>query len=191
MKKKYITLLFLIGLLLPTLTPTICAKPTPEILLDQHSPLGSASSICGAYNNYIAQSFKPTLPNLAYVKIGMFRQYNATGTVTISIRERLNGKDLTKITLPTEKVPTKDNPDWVLFDLPDITLKTTRRYFILYTMNDGNRPESEFAFWIHSNRNPYHSGRPWQYTSFGFWLPTLLLMTFYPDTSFQTYGYTN
>jgi hypothetical protein len=157
-------------------------------VIDQSTPFGYDGWACGAWNTYIAQSFKPKLPVLSKVEIGLFKMDNANGNVTVSIRNSLNGEDLTSKTLSIDIIPLPSDADWVEFDFEDIEVTPDNRYYIVFTMNDGERPD-KVVLWVHSIWNPYWRGRPWQYTIQGFWLPTFMIMTKFPDTSFRTYGY--
>ena len=163
-------------------------KILSDEILDQSTPFGYDGFACGAWNTYIAQSFKPKLPILSKVEIGLFKQENAEGTVTVSIRQRLGGEDLVSKTIPVESIPLGSEADWVEFDFDDIEVIPNIKYYIVFTMNDGERPEN-VVLWVHTLWNPYWRGRPWQYTIQGIWLPTCIMMIKLPDACFRTYGY--
>jgi len=178
---------FVISILFLPIVISVNALSIDEVI-DQSSPFGSDGWACGAWNTYIAQSFRPKLPILSKVEIGLFKQEDAEGNVTVSLRDRLNGKDLVAKTLSVEDIPPITAPDWVEFDFENIEVIPNKKYFIVFTMNDGDRPD-DVVLWVHSYWNPYWRGRPWQFGLPGFWLPTFLLMKLIPDASFRTYGY--
>jgi hypothetical protein len=184
MKKKsgkILLCMLVFGLLIPVVT---AYRPNGEVM-DQSTPLGTDSWICGMNNNYIAQSFKPTLPVLSRIELGLFKEENITGTFTISIRQRLNGEDLVTKNVSMEEVPWLVYGDWVSIDFEDIDVTPNKRYYIVFT-SYGSRN----VFWIMSNMNPYHRGRPWTLGgSLPFWIPCFLTVTKIPDMSFRTYGY--
>jgi hypothetical protein len=96
--------------------------------------------------------------------------------------------DLTSKSISVDNIPLGSDADWVEFDFEDIDVIPEDKYYIVFTMNNGERPD-EVVLWVHTFWNPYWRGRPWQFTIQGFWLPTCLIMKNIPDTSFRTYGY--
>jgi hypothetical protein len=152
--------------------------------LDQSSPFGS----CGTWNTYLAQSFRPKLSILTKVELGLFKQEGAKGEVTVSIRERLKGQDLTKKSISVNNIPLVTDPDWIEFDFDDIQVTPNKKYYIVFTMNEGERPENVVP-WIHTSSNPYKHGRPWSYVTLNCWLPSFIIISKFPDMSFRTYGY--
>jgi len=181
--KKLIFMLVL-GLLIPITT----VYGQKEEVIDQSTPMGS----CGYYNTFIAQSFKPTLNSLTKVEIPLFKQDNAVGTVTLSIREKLYGEDLVSQTLSVDEVPLGPDYDWVIFDFGDMEIKPGQKYFMVFTLNNGTRPENsnELVLWTAALYNPYWNGRPYIFYRY-LWLPLGLLtgVSKFPDMSFRTYGY--
>jgi hypothetical protein len=159
-----------------------------EEILDQSTPFGYKQYVCGAWNTYVAQSFKPTLSVLSKVELGLFKFEGASGNVTVTIREKLQGTDLTMASVPADDIPVGSEADWIEFDFEDIDVTPEKKYYIVFTLNNGERPE-KVVLWVHTYWNPYWRGRPWQFTTFNLWLPTCILMTKLPDTSFRTYGY--
>lgn len=181
-KKRIIVLCMLV---VGFLAPSACAIAQKEEVMDQSTPLGTGDYICGMNNNFIAQSFKPTLPVLSRVELGLFKQENITGTFTISIRQKLNGEDLASKTVSIEEVPWLSYGDWVSIDFQDVDVTPNKRYYIVFTSDDARD-----VLWIMSNSNPYHRGRPWTFGgSLPFWIPVFLVVTKIPDLSFRTYGY--
>jgi hypothetical protein len=155
-------------------------------IIDQSVPMGS----CGFYNTYVAQSFRPTLNSLTKVEIPLFKLENSFGTVKLSIREELYGDDLTWNVVSVDEIPIQSKYDWVEFNFDDIEVKPGHKYYIVFILNDGNRPDNtdEYVFWIMSLNNPYSKGKPYQFYRY-IWLPLWLLYPDFPDCSFKTYGY--
>jgi len=158
-------------------------------IIDQSSPLGT----CGIYNIYLAQSFKPSLNSLSKIEIGLFKQVNASGYITVSIRERLYGEDLVTTTLSVDEVPPITEGDWVEFDFNDIEITSSKRYYIVCTLNDGTQPTEKDAtvHWImFPTDHFYFKGRAWVRGTIvpSVWHP-LLLQPRSPELSFRTYGY--
>ena len=178
---KLVLCMLVLALLIPIAT---AYRPSGEIL-DQSTPLGYQEYICGVNNNYLAQSFKPTLSSLSKVDLGLFKQANVTGNFMISIRERLNGKDLVSKNVSLDDVPWMIYGGWVSIDLQDITVTPDKRYYIVITSD-----ETRQVMWIDSSYNPYKRGRPWMFGgSLPCWIPFFLTISKRQDLCFRTYGF--
>ena len=171
-----------------------CASLYADEIIDQSTPLGGDGFHCGVYAPYVAMGFRPTLNSLTKVEIGLFRNENSYGTITVSIREKLYGDDLTSKTISVDDLPPSGVYDWVEFDFPDIQLNAGKRNYIIFTQNNGTQPTEDDAtvHWIMSPWNPYMKARPWLQGIIlpKLWVPQLvrpLIMN--PDLSFRTYGY--
>jgi hypothetical protein len=186
MKKKIRSVLLLM-VIVGMLIPAVSALPQKEEEMDQSTPFGTGNYFCGMNNKLVAQAFKPKLPVLSKVELGMFKMENITGNFTISIRQRLNGEDLVSKTVSIEEVPWKSYGDWVTIDLEDINVTPNKRYYIVFTSDD-----ARVILWVMSSYNPYWRGRPWMFGgSIPFWIPVFLSVTKIPDMSFRTYGYSS
>jgi hypothetical protein len=188
---KKICLLF--GAIILLIIPS-CASLYADEVIDQSTPLGGNDYYCGVYAPYVAMGFRPTLNSLTKVEIGLFKDENAYGTVTISIRDRLYGEDLISKTISVDDVPPKDICEWVEFDFDDLQITSAKRYYIVFTQNNGMQPSGNDStvHWILSPWNPYLKGRPWiQGTILPWlWTPQLLRpLIMNPDLSFRTYGH--
>ena len=188
MRKIWITIIIFILLSLQ-----VRAFYCNDEVIDQSTPFGTNGWNCGLWNIYLAQSFKPKLPILSKVEIGLFKVGNPDGNITISIKEKLNGEELISKTISIDVVPSINNADWVEFDFDNIDVVPNKKYFIVFTMNNGERPDNlnNIVCWVHSLWNPYWRGMPWQYGQFGekqFWLPTIFLQIKFPDATFRTWG---
>ncbi len=163
------------ALLIPLAT---AYQPSDEVL-DQSSPLGG----CVISNTNLAQSFRPKLPTLSKIEVGLYKNENLTGDFTISIQGRLNGGNLASKTLSYDEVSYYGG--WVTIDFQDITVTRNKHYYIVFTGG-----EDRNIFWMMgAEANPYVRGGPWSLGGgIPFWIPLLFVVP-YPDLSFRTYGY--
>jgi hypothetical protein len=136
----------------------------------------------------MAQSFRPTVETLSKVELALYKLEGATGTYTVSIRDSLYGENLISKSLSVDEIPLSHEASWIEFDIEDIEIIPNKKYFIITTMNDGERPEN-VVLWLLSYNNPYRHGRPWSYGTIPIWIPTFLIIRKIPDLSFRTYGY--
>lgn len=107
-----------------------------------------------------AQRFTPTKDKLTAVRLNIFKYGTPPAAVhlTVSIRDNLNGSDLTITTIDTSQLNTpKDN--WILFDFQDITLTPGDTYFILCSGDGGN--ETNAWCWVYNNEDTYPMGEAW------------------------------
>jgi len=85
---------------------------------------------------WMAQSFKPTMPTLTRVEIRLYEWNNVFYELTVSIREKLDGSDLTQITLAPEGHLTYAK--WIEFDFPDINVIPGETYYIVCSAYEGS-----------------------------------------------------
>jgi hypothetical protein len=126
----------------------------------------------------MAQSFKPTLKKLTKVEL-FIEGGNESGDVKISIRDSLDGVNLSEVTKPENDFPLYG---WVEFDIPDINVTPEKTYYIvwlqhIHIINGSWVP----IFWCYNNEDVYSRGESWFYS--GSW------GTFEGDFAFKTYGY--
>ncbi len=97
------------------------------------------------YDNYLylvaeeywmAQSFKPTMPTLTRVELLLYEWNNVFYELTVSIREKLDGSDLTQITLEPEGYLSR--AQWIEFDFPDIFITPGVTYYIVCRAYEGS-----------------------------------------------------
>lgn len=110
-------------------------RPNGEVI-DQGTPLGYGDYIYGINNRYVAQSFKPKLPILLKVELGLWKQANMPGNFTVSIREKFNGDDFVSKIVSIDEVPYISNGDWVAIDFQDINVTPNKNYYIVFTSDD-------------------------------------------------------
>jgi hypothetical protein len=105
-----------------------------------------------------AQEFKPTKDKLTAVALEMFKFNNPpTDTeITVSIREQLNGSDLTTKTRDAKEFK---EWKWYLFDFEDIDVIPEKTYYIVCHggAGDGNNAYA----WLFGEDNKYDRGIAW------------------------------
>ena len=110
---------------------------------------------------YHAQEFKPTKNELTAVALEMFKHDNPpAGTeITVSIRDSLNGSDLTVTSVDADQAKIKGSGTWVLFDFQDITVTPEDTYYIVCTADGG--VENDSYCWLFDFNNSYDRGIAW------------------------------
>ena len=105
---------------------------------------------------YHAQGFKPTKNRLTAVQLLLFKHASppAGVEITVSIRDSLNGSDLTAKTVSADKITKKSM--WVLFNFPDINVTPEDTYYIV-TRADGG-VENDTYCWVFDFNNTYTRG---------------------------------
>jgi hypothetical protein len=100
---------------------------------------------------WCAQSFTPDISSLAKVELGAMAS-QPDRTITVSIRETLDGPDLTSVerTISGEGWETM----WTGFDLPDIEVTPGKKYYIVY----GSDMPGWGTGWAVGGDDPYPAG---------------------------------
>ena len=110
---------------------------------------------------WIAQEFKPSRDKLIGVELWMFRYGKPPAglNITVSIRDSLNGSDLTVTTVNAD--PVKHGPfgTWVLFDFDDITVTPEKTYYIV--CRGGGGDHNNTFCWFFNVNNSYTRGIAW------------------------------
>lgn len=131
----------------------------------------------------LAQSFVPTLEILTRVEMLMWKA-GQPESIKISIRNDLDGEDLTSINVSASEISALTS--WHEFNFPDIDVIPGQTYYIVWD------PEGAFDiynsfFWAFGLNNPYEKGCGWlfEYDIWEIWDPPG-----YPglDFCFRTYG---
>jgi hypothetical protein len=106
----------------------------------------------------VAQEFKPSKDKLTAVAIEMFKYNNppADAEITVSIREELNGTDLTSNTRDASEI-TKFK--WYLFDFEDIDVTPEKTYYIV--CHGGAGDVNNAYAWLFGENNKYDRGVAW------------------------------
>jgi hypothetical protein len=115
---------------------------------------------------HIAQEFKPTKEDLTAVALNFF-QLNAPSNVeiTVSIRETLNGINLTTKIVNADDKQITDSGTWVMFDFDDIIITPEESYYIVCYASDG---EMGFSYlWLFDVDDKYNRGIGWESNNSG------------------------
>jgi len=135
---------------------------------------------------WIAQGFTPRLEVLTRVQLYMFKIGIVSGIqITVSIRESLDGNDLTNVSVDAGGLAIY--PIWLEFDFPDISTTPGHTYYIVARAPEAD--EDNGTCWNFDMNNPYEGGDAWCAFSPKFnWF--LLDGAGYPecDCCFMTYG---
>jgi len=157
MKNKIIGILIVTLLIATAVIPmsgennTYISSTFGEVL-DQHQDW---SDDC-VYFEQEWQEFVPTLDNLARVDVKIAQWYSGSPDLIMTIEKPL-GTVLTTKSMPATSIPSP-NCDWVIFDVPDISLIPGSSYYIKLTAPIG----SEYGWGIAYN-NLYPKGTSSQY----------------------------
>ena len=90
----------------------------------------------------LAQAFIPTKNILTRVEIMVGRNSTTTYDYVLSIRDDLNGTDLTSVNVAADQIVI-ENFSWVEFDFEDITVAPGETYYIVSSTQD--EPENWYA----------------------------------------------
>ncbi|MCJ7571972.1 MAG: hypothetical protein MUO82_08875, partial [Candidatus Thermoplasmatota archaeon] len=132
------------------------------------------------YPEQLAQAFIPSLNILTRVKLACNRYPTSyDGDLVISIRENINGNDITSISKPVNSLPTLGSFNWIEFNFPDITVIPGKTYYIVFS------PTLDEISWYYCPDNPYNLGAGWVKIPPNNWYE----YTNGLDHCFKTYGY--
>jgi hypothetical protein len=94
--------------------------------IDQEQTNCAGSYWATSYPGKLGQSFMPSLNTLTRVKLYGFRNNTPFGNLKISIRNSLEGEDLTSLTISSLNI--SNTPSWIDIDILDIKLITETTY---------------------------------------------------------------
>ena len=164
--------------------------------LDQYCDEGSHWSSPIHSKTKKAQSFKPTLTELTRVELHVMA-YGAqyiTQPLKVSIRNDLDGTDLTSISVSPDQIPSFD---WYNFNFEDITVIPEQTYYIVLSSNQASL--EHYYLWSggeYIDNDPYTRGRTWFSSQDNGWiweccedLNPYYDYDIYCDGEFKTYGY--
>ena len=161
------------------LNPIILSENLPGDHIDQeqtHYDLYCATYYPGEF----AQSFKPTVKTLTRLQLYGFRN-NTPGDLKISIRDRLDGENLTSTILHPDMVDIY--PEWFEIDIPDINITPGDTYYIVWAPLSPHDNTSNCYYWAINIGSPGHdeylNGSAYQ----------LGVVQEYSDFCFKIYGY--
>jgi hypothetical protein len=169
------------------------ALPNNGVDQEQTNDSNWGQALCRPY--WLAQSFKPSKENLTSVQLFLFKYGDPpAGTeITVSIKNALNGTDLTAKTVNADKI--KKAGTWVLFDFENIIVIPEKTYYIVCYSNQGTLQDT--YCWIFGLINPYTRGESWYSNSNGnSWITLWEAFGFdpereEPDFCFKTYHKTS
>jgi hypothetical protein len=161
-------------------------KNKSGFILDQMQTTSSYYDVISAGNS-LAQSFQPTLTPLAKVRLLINREENNNAPLIISIRNNINGEDLTSIEVPSSYISTTTK--WINIDFPDISVNIEETYFIVAKTNT----YLEYHWFVSYNQDVdfYEQGEGWfkNYTLGNNWMNYDEFTQAYIDFCFKTYSY--
>ena len=127
-------------------------------ILDQEQTEGGAEWNINAALT-LAQSFKPSLDVLSKIKVLLKKQSgDSSNLIYISIRETIDGDDLTTISLNAEQI--SFDYSWKEFDIPDISVNVDETYYIIIEIPTNNNNHIKIKA---SGSNSYSEGSTWMY----------------------------
>jgi len=93
------------------------------------------------------------------VKLLITKVGSPSGKLTVKIRCSLNGPDLTSVTADSSKIPVDASKDWILFDVPDITVVPGNMYYIVLCSPESENVEgTDYVWWINSKESYSQGG---------------------------------
>ena len=129
---------------------------------------------------WMAQSFKPTLPILTRVKLWIWKEGNPSADIIVSIRDSLYGDDIVSVSLSSDKI--SEYARWVEFDFPNISVNIEHKYYIVCRSYGGDK-ENCYA-WVFGKNTDYDRGEEWYTLNKGYnWYAD-----YNEDMCFETYG---
>jgi hypothetical protein len=110
---------------------------------------------------WVAQSFQPTYEQITRAALYVRRDMNIEGTLEISLRESLEGQDISSYTVPPMK--TAGWYWWIDFDFPDLLVSPKKQLFLVCRMPQ-NTMGSDIYEWRGTSEDIYEGGK--SYISF-------------------------
>jgi hypothetical protein len=130
----------------------------------------------------LAQSFIPIKQTLSKIELLVFKEGNPPG-VTVSIREKLDGNNLTSIYIDGNEIYGEFEANWHSFNFEEIELKPGQTYYIVWEQYGGDN--ENVIYWAFGENNPYIYGCSWKNT--GSWEQLNTSNYSKPDLCFKTY----
>jgi len=107
-----------------------------------------------------AQSFKPSKSKISKIALGMGRWGNPPDLI-VSIKDDLDGKELMKVSVPSEDVPQEG---WLEIDCDDFFVNIGKTYYIVCRTTGGDNRYNHYTWWFGFNddgQTPYTRGGQW------------------------------
>jgi hypothetical protein len=113
----------------------------------------------GFLNNIqVAQSFVPTKAVLTRVQVGIAKNNSTTTPFSVSIRQELNGDDLTQVDIPADQIPNA-TLTWVDCDFPDYWVLPGNTYYIVCKTE--NVSDNWYVWAASNDSTSYPNGCAW------------------------------
>lgn len=134
-------------------------------------------------DNFYAQKIIANYGKLTRVELLLATRGNVQNKLTLSIREDIDGQDITNISLEASEISSKK--EWIEFNFSDIPAYPNNRYYIVCRSKNGDI-DNNYLWYIGENTS-YSRGTAYQSLNGGTsWEP---LYNF--DFCFRTYGINN
>jgi hypothetical protein len=133
----------------------------------------------------VAQSFTPDSSILTMIELMIVKIFEP-GDFSVSIREKIDGEDLVKITIQSEEI--NEDLSWKTFDIPDINITPGQEYYIVCSSSDTG--SNNMYYWYFGHNDPYMNGEAWVYDK-NKW--EVFQYPGFPDIDmgFKTFGFIN
>lgn len=153
--KNKIFLTCIIGSLLfnAILIPTISSLELSDDEIDQQQTIDD--SYHDIYkNNWISQSFKPTLGNLTRIQLKLAKFGDISTNITVGIRSLLNKPDIINTSINASNIGTEKT--WIEVNFTKAFLEVPATYYIVCKTEGGDKNNS--YRWYQSNTDTYENG---------------------------------
>jgi len=148
--------------------------------LDQQQT--QVNSVEFIYNeSMIAQSFRPTLPELTRIQLYISKQGEISSNFTVEIKESLMEEPIAEVSIPSENVPTIE-PQWLTFDFSNFEITQEETYYIIGKTGSGDL--ENYYKWYTSSIDAYENGLTYITNNSGRTWEQISSM----DCTFKTYG---
>ena len=122
--------------------------------IDQQQTQHVSSGFDINYDQFVAQSFRPSVQRLSKVDLKLFLYGGVPDyELEFSVREELDGNDLVTVTKEVGEVIN----GWNEFDFSDLQVEIDQTYYLVCE-GDGGLGGDPFYCWYFSDTNPYNRG---------------------------------
>jgi len=134
--------------------------------IDQEQTEESGSGFNVNYGQYVAQSFKPSVPRLSKVYLKLFKYGGVPDyDLEFGVRMSLSGNNLVYVS----KNPGEVTNGWNEFDFSDLDVEVNSTYYLVCE-GDGGHGSDPIYCWFCKDGNPYKRGMTHIY-NYGSWHP--------------------
>ena len=122
--------------------------------IDQQQTQHGSYGVNINYDQFVAQSFKPSVQRLSKVELKLFKYGGVPDyELELYVREELQGDDLVTVTKEGSEVIN----GWNEFDFPDLQVEIDQTYYLVCE-GDGGLGGDPIYCWYYSDTNPYNRG---------------------------------